>query len=184
MARPPGTAWGSWARGGLSPWPWATFAANLVGSLALGLLYGWLAARTAADAVVSAPRAGPDRPPAEPNRTAADAAGPAPNPRPDRSPSAPSRSAAADAAGPAPNRRPNRPPGQTADRWRAFAGVGLLGGFTTYSAFSVEAVALIGAGAAAIGLAYAAASVAGGITLAWLGLAWGSRIGLDRSAPG
>ena len=32
-------------RAGLSGWPWATFAVNLVGSLLMGLLVGWLAFR-------------------------------------------------------------------------------------------------------------------------------------------
>ncbi len=30
-------------------WPWGTFAANVIGGLAMGLLVGWLAARGQAD---------------------------------------------------------------------------------------------------------------------------------------
>lgn len=46
-----GGAFGSAARYGLSralpvqPWPWSTFAANLVGGLLMGLLAGWLMAK-------------------------------------------------------------------------------------------------------------------------------------------
>ncbi len=57
--------------------------------------------------------------------------------------------------------------------WRRKArlgvGTGVLGGFTTYSTFSVETVNLIRAGVAWQGLAYAVTSVAVGITLAFAG---------------
>ena len=53
---------------------------------------------------------------------------------------------------------------------RMFLVVGLLGGFTTFSAFGYEAVELVRRGAAAIALAYAAASVAGGLGAAAVGL--------------
>lgn len=46
-----------------------------------------------------------------------------------------------------------------------FLGVGVLGGFTTFSAFSLDAVALIGRGAYGSGLAYVAASVLGALAL-------------------
>ncbi len=52
------------------------------------------------------------------------------------------------------------------ERVRAFAGTGLLGGFTTMSAFAVEVVELERAWA----LGYAAASIVGGLTLCRLGL--------------
>ena len=52
---------------------------------------------------------------------------------------------------------------------RAFLAVGLLGGFTTFSAFSLEALTLVHAdriGAAAI---YVIATLAGCLTAVWLG---------------
>jgi fluoride exporter len=43
--------------------------------------------------------------------------------------------------------------------WRLFLGVGLLGGFTTFSAFSVEVVAMAEAGQPTLAIGYAALSV-------------------------
>lgn len=57
-----------------------------------------------------------------------------------------------------------------ADGWRLLLGVGLLGGFTTFSAFSLEMVEMIAGGRALAALAYALASVAGSILLLWVGL--------------
>lgn len=51
---------------------------------------------------------------------------------------------------------------------RLFLGVGLLGGFTTFSAFSLELWLLIGKGAWGVALGYAAASVV--LAVAGLGL--------------
>ena len=45
------------------------------------------------------------------------------------------------------------------EAWRLFAAVGLLGGFTTFSSFSLEAVLLWERGEGAAALAYVAASV-------------------------
>jgi CrcB protein len=45
----------------------------------------------------------------------------------------------------------------------AFGGVGLLGSFTTFSAFSVESVELRRSGSWAVGLAYMIVSVGGGV---------------------
>ena len=53
---------------------------------------------------------------------------------------------------------------------RMFLVVGLLGGFTTFSAFGYEAVELVRRGAAATALLYAAASVGGGLVAAAGGL--------------
>ncbi|MEQ1510809.1 MAG: CrcB family protein [Sphingopyxis sp.] len=43
--------------------------------------------------------------------------------------------------------------------WRLFAGVGILGGFTTFSAFSLETVTMIDGGRWMLAGGYAAASV-------------------------
>lgn len=85
--------------------PWATLTANVVGSLAMGLLVGWLA-----------------------------------------------RS------------------GQGSDSLRLLIGVGLLGGFTTFSAFSLEMILLIERGAYSLSFAYALVSVAAGLIALYIGL--------------
>ncbi len=56
--------------------------------------------------------------------------------------------------------------------WRLLLGVGVLGGFTTFSAFSLEIVTLAQRGAIGAAAAYAALSLAGGI----IGLIAGLRI--------
>jgi fluoride exporter len=53
--------------------------------------------------------------------------------------------------------------------------VGLLGGFTTFSSFSVETVALLQNGAVGAALANVSLSVLGCLAASWLGLALGSR---------
>lgn len=52
---------------------------------------------------------------------------------------------------------------------RAFLVVGVLGGFTTFSAFSLEGLMLINAGRWSAAVAYAMASVMGCLLAAWLG---------------
>ena len=60
--------------------------------------------------------------------------------------------------------------GATSDPLIMFLGVGMLGGFTTFSAFSLEAVQMIQRGDIALAAAYSVSSVAGSIILLFLGL--------------
>ncbi|NJC34704.1 CrcB protein [Sphingomonas jejuensis] len=53
---------------------------------------------------------------------------------------------------------------------RLFLAVGVLGGFTTFSAFSLEVVAMLERGAIGPALAYVGASVLGAVVLLWIGL--------------
>ena len=53
---------------------------------------------------------------------------------------------------------------------RLFLGVGVLGGFTTFSAFSLEAYNMLSRGDVAMASAYAVASVAGSIVMLFLGV--------------
>ena len=85
--------------------PWATLSVNLAGSLAMGLLAGWLARH-----------------------------------------------------------------GQGGESWRLLLAVGVLGGFTTFSAFSLELVNFIERGALGQAGLYAAVSLVGGIVGLFAGL--------------
>jgi CrcB protein len=53
---------------------------------------------------------------------------------------------------------------------RLLLGVGVLGGFTTFSAFGLETWLMIERGQTTIGLAYVAASVVGAVALTGVGL--------------
>ena len=53
---------------------------------------------------------------------------------------------------------------------RPFLASGFLGGYTTYSTFALETVLLARDGHAALGLAYAVASLLAGFAAAWTGL--------------
>ena len=53
---------------------------------------------------------------------------------------------------------------------RLFIGVGVLGGFTTFSAFSLEAVNMLLRGQIVLAVAYAVSSVAGSIMMLLVGL--------------
>lgn len=57
--------------------------------------------------------------------------------------------------------------------WRPFLGVGFLGGFTTFSAFAADAVALIRDSSWILSAAYLVASVAGCLLAVWAGSAIG-----------
>jgi CrcB protein len=88
--------------------PWATLSVNLLGSLLMGALLGWLARSSLSS--------------------------------------------------------------QTAEAMRLLLGVGLLGGFTTFSAFSAELVTLLHRGQAGWALGYAAASLLTGMAALVIGL--------------
>jgi len=94
--------------GPANAFPWGTLAVNIAGSLAMGVLLGWLARGSAS--------------------------------------------------------------AQTAETLRLALGVGLLGGFTTFSAFSAELVTMLHRGQAGLALAYAAASLVAGMAGVIIGL--------------
>ncbi|MBB5731245.1 CrcB protein [Altererythrobacter atlanticus] len=89
----------------VTAFPWATLAVNVIGSLAMGLLAGYLARH-----------------------------------------------------------------GHGGEQARLLIGVGLLGGFTTFSSFSLELMLLIERGQAAQALIYGAVSVLAGLTALYIGL--------------
>jgi CrcB protein len=68
---------------------------------------------------------------------------------------------------------------QPDDPWRLVAVVGFLGGFTTFSAFSVETIQLLRNGQTSSAAGYVLASLALGIAAAWGGfsLASGAKVG-------
>jgi len=92
----------AWARSigaaSSAAFPWATLMVNLGGSLAMGMLTGWLAGS-----------------------------------------------------------------GEGSEGWRLLLGVGILGGFTTFSAFSLDVVTLAQRGAIGTAILYGAISVVGSI---------------------
>lgn len=65
--------------------------------------------------------------------------------------------------------------------WRPFLGVGVLGGFTTFSAFAGDAVLLADDGAWAASAAYVVATLGGGLLALWAGFSMGR--GLRRRRP-
>lgn len=60
--------------------------------------------------------------------------------------------------------------GGSAESVRLFGAVGVLGGFTTFSSFSLETVLMIQRGETALALGYVLASAAGAILLLFAGL--------------
>ncbi len=61
------------------------------------------------------------------------------------------------------------------EQLRLFLGVGVLGGFTTFSAFSLEAFTMLSRGDYALALAYAVSSAAGSIMMVAVGV-WAMRM--------
>ena len=61
--------------------------------------------------------------------------------------------------------------GSGGESWRLLLGVGLLGGFTTFSAFSLELALMVQRGALISAFAYAAISVLAGLAALFAGLA-------------
>ena len=54
--------------------------------------------------------------------------------------------------------------------WRLFGGVGVLGGFTTFSAFSLDIITMVERGQPALALGYALLSVIGAVLALFAGL--------------
>ncbi len=54
--------------------------------------------------------------------------------------------------------------------WRMFVGVGILGGFTTFSSFSLDTITLIERGQVTVALGYIALSLLGSLAALWAGL--------------
>ncbi|WP_428968699.1 fluoride efflux transporter CrcB [Sphingomonas sp. Xoc002] len=57
-----------------------------------------------------------------------------------------------------------------AEGWRLFIGVGVLGGFTTFSSFSLDTITLIERGQMTVALGYVALSLLGSLAALWAGL--------------
>jgi fluoride exporter len=73
----------------------------------------------------------------------------------------------------------------SATRWvRPFLGVGVLGGYTTFSTYMLDTRALLAAGRPASALAYLGGTLVGGLLLVWVGLVVGRGLLLvvDRAA--
>ena len=90
----------------MTAFPWATLTVNVVGSMAMGLLVGFLARNGSA----------------------------------------------------------------AGELWRLLVGVGVLGGFTTFSSFSMEMMMLIERGQPGLAVTYAAVSLFAGLTALYIGM--------------
>jgi fluoride exporter len=60
--------------------------------------------------------------------------------------------------------------GQGGEQWRILLGVGVLGGFTTFSAFSLDLANMLERGDWGLGLGYVLASVLGSLAALFVGL--------------
>lgn len=65
---------------------------------------------------------------------------------------------------------------QISPAWRAFAAVGVLGAFTTFSTFEHETLVLLQRGDTGSALANVAISLVAGLTAVWVGQAVGGRL--------
>jgi CrcB protein len=65
---------------------------------------------------------------------------------------------------------------------RPFLGVGVLGGFTTFSTYAVDIVGLVEAGAPGTALAYLAATLVGALAAVWAGMALTRTLAEQRRA--
>ncbi|MBO0842510.1 MAG: CrcB family protein [Nocardioides sp.] len=70
-------------------------------------------------------------------------------------------------------------PGAGTRYLRPFVGVGILGGYTTFSTYELDARGLVDVAATPLALVYLVASVALGTAAAWLGLTIGRVLVLD-----
>ncbi|MGC6399804.1 fluoride efflux transporter CrcB [Sphingomonas sp. FW199] len=59
---------------------------------------------------------------------------------------------------------------EAGETWRVFLGVGVLGGFTTFSAFSLEVMTMLQRGDWSLAVGYAVVSVIGSVAALGLGL--------------
>lgn len=66
--------------------------------------------------------------------------------------------------------------GEAGEPWRLFLGVGVLGGFTTFSAYSLETLRMIERGEWPMALAYALGSVAAGLAAVAIGAEIAKRV--------
>ena len=66
---------------------------------------------------------------------------------------------------------------------RLFAGTGVLGGFTTYSALAADTASLVAGGRAGVATAYALGTLVLGLVAALLGVLVGTRLGARRGHP-
>lgn len=60
--------------------------------------------------------------------------------------------------------------GESGEQWRLLLGVGALGGFTTFSAFSLDVINMLERGDWAMGFGYVLASVIGAVAALAIGL--------------
>lgn len=67
---------------------------------------------------------------------------------------------------------------------RPFLAIGVLGGYTTFSTFAAETIALTRSGATPVAVAYVTASLAVGLVAVWVGLRIGGRLARWRIAGG